>query len=175
MSSEAFVIVGRLGRPRGVSGEICITMETDFPQRFVDLREIYVRDRDRWEKRKLASSRLISGRPVVRFENVTTPEEAARLTNREVAVPKSQVVALPDDTYYVFDLIDCEVLEEGTDRFIGRVVDVERYPANDVYVIEGASGKVLRCPVVRKFVRKVDIRRRKITVLAAGLLKEEKT
>jgi 16S rRNA processing protein RimM len=173
--TEALVIVGKLGRPRGLAGEIYVTPETDFPQRFVGLKEIYVRDRDRWEKRSLISSRLISGRPALLFEDITTPEEAARLTNRALAVPRSQAVVLPDDTYYIFDLIGCDVLEEDTGRLIGRVVDVERYPANDVYVIESASGKVLRCLAVRQFVRKVDIQGRKISVLTAGLLENEKT
>jgi len=173
--SEAFVIVGKLGRPRGLTGEIYVTPETDFPQRFVGLKEIYVRDRNRWEKRSLISSRLISGRPALLFEDITTPEEAARLTNRDLAVPRSQAVALPDDTYYIFDLIGCDVLEEDTDRLIGQVVDVERYPANDVYVIKSTSGEMLRCLAVRQFVRKVDIQGRKISVLTAGLFKDEKT
>jgi len=173
--SEAFVIVGKLGRPRGLAGEIYVTPETDFPQRFVGLKEIYVKDRNRWEKRSLISSRLISGRPALLFEDITTPEEAARLTNRDLAVPRSQAVVLPDDTYFIFDLIGCEVLEEDTDRLIGQVVDVERYPANDVYVIKSTSGEMLRCLAVRQFVRKVDIQERKISVLTAGLLKEEKT
>lgn len=175
MPSEAFVIVGKLGRPRGLTGEIYVTPETDFPQRFVGLKEIYVRDRNRWEKRSLISSRLISGRPALLFEDITTPEEAARLTNRDLAVPRSQAVALPDDTYYIFDLIGCDVLEEDTDRLIGQVVDVERYPANDVYVIKSTSGEMLRCLAVRQFVRKVDIQGRKISVLTAGLFKDEKT
>lgn len=175
MPSEAFVIVGKLGRPRGLAGEIYVTPETDFPQRFVGLKEIYVKDRNRWEKRSLISSRLISGRPALLFEDITTPEEAARLTNRDLAVPRSQAVVLPDDTYFIFDLIGCEVLEEDTDRLIGQVVDVERYPANDVYVIKSTSGEMLRCLAVRQFVRKVDIQERKISVLTAGLLKEEKT
>lgn len=175
MPSEAFVIVGKLGRPRGVQGEIRVTPETDFPERFVGLKEIYVRDRNRWEKRSLISSRLISGRPVLLFEDITTPEEAARLTNRDLAVPRNQAVVLPDDTYYIFDLIGCEVLEEDTDRPIGQVVDVERYPVNDVYVIKSASGEMLRCPAVKQFIRKVDIQGRKISVLTAGLFKDEKT
>jgi 16S rRNA processing protein RimM len=171
--SEAFVIVGKLGRSRGVQGEIYVTPETDFPQRFVGLKEIYVKDRNRWEKRSLISSQLISGRPVLLFKDITTPEEAARLTNRALAVPRSQAVVLPDDTYFIFDLIGCEVLEEKTDRLIGQVVDIERYPANDVYVMKSDSGEILRCPAVKRFIRKVDIQRRKITVDTAGLLKEE--
>jgi len=157
-----------------VAGEIRVTPHTDFPWRFVGLKELYVRDHGRWEKRCLASSRLISGRPVVRFENVTTPEEAARLTNKEVAVPKNQLIALPDDTYYIFDLVGCEVQEENTNRIVGRVTDVEQCPANDVFVIRDVSGKTWRCPVVKQFVRTVDIKGGKITVLTSGLLGEGK-
>ncbi len=139
------------------------------------MKEIYIRDRDRWEKRRLVSSRLISGRPVLLFEGVTSPEEAARLTNRDLAVLRSEVVVLPKDTYYIFDLVGCEVLEQDTDCLIGQVVDVERYPVNDVYVIKSASGQMLRCPAVKQFVTKVDIQGRKISVRPAGLLKDEET
>jgi 16S rRNA processing protein RimM len=156
-----------------VNGEINVTPETDFPERFVGLEEIYVRDRQRWEKFSIVSSRLVSGRPVLHLKEITTPEQAARLTNRELAVLRSQLVALPDDTYFIFDLIGCEIIEEGSGRQVGHVAHVERCPANDVYVIEAESGKVVRCPVVRKFVKKVDVKEKRITVDTAGWLEED--
>ena len=169
------MIVGTLGRPRGVLGEMYVTPDTDFPQRFVGLKEIYISNRQRWDKFAIASSRLVSGRPVIRFETVTTPEEAARLTNRKLAVLKNQVVSLPDDTYYIFDLIGCEVREDGTDRLIGSLTDIERYPANDVYVVETTSGKLLRCPAVKQFVKQVGVKRKQIRLVTAGLFEVEKT
>jgi 16S rRNA processing protein RimM len=175
VSSDNYVIVGTLGRPRGVRGEIYVTPDTDFPQRFVGLKEIYVRYRQGWEKFAIISSRLVSGRPVIHFENITTPEEAARLTNRQVAVLKHQVVPLPRDTYYIFDLIGCEVREEGSDRVIGRIIDVECGPANDVYVIEGTAGEKMRCPVVKQFVKQVDIEKKQVTIITAGLFIEDQT
>jgi len=173
VSSETYVIVGKLGRPRGVHGEIYVTPDTDFPERFVGLKEIYVRDRQRWDKFNIISSQLISGRPVIRFEEITTPQEAARMTNRLLAVPKSQIVALPRGTYFIFDLIGCRVMEEGSNRLIGLVTEVERYPANDVYVIDTTSGKEVRCPVVKQFVKKVDMKKREITIVTTGWLEDQ--
>lgn len=167
------MIVGKLGRPRGVHGEIYVTPDTDFPERFVGLKEIYVRDRQRWDKFNIISSQLISGRPVIRFEEITTPQEAARMTNRLLAVPKSQIVALPRGTYFIFDLIGCRVMEEGSNRLIGLVTEVERYPANDVYVIDTTSGKEVRCPVVKQFVKKVDMKKREITIVTTGWLEDQ--
>ncbi|MFH1372778.1 MAG: ribosome maturation factor RimM [bacterium] len=175
MPADTFIIVGTLGRTRGVTGEMYVTLETDFPDRFVDLREIHVHDRNGWEIMRLASSRLVSGKPVIRFDNVTTREEAARLTGRQLGVPRDQVVRLPIDTYYLFDLIGCRVIEKDTGSSIGRLVDVEQYPANDVYVIEDESGKVMRCPAVRQYVTSVDIAGKKIMICSDGLIQEHES
>ena len=173
MSTDEYVIVGKLGRPRGVDGEIYVTPDTDFPHRFLGLTEIYVSDRLRWEKWEIASSRMVSGRPVIRFDKITTPQEAARLTNRKLAVLKKDVVSLPLDTYYIFDLIGCDVREEGSERLFGVVADVECCPANDVYVIESVDGKRVRCPAVKQYVRQIDVKKREITIIAVGLIEDE--
>ncbi|HWR83413.1 MAG TPA: ribosome maturation factor RimM, partial [Candidatus Deferrimicrobium sp.] len=172
-STDEFIVVGKLGRPRGVNGELHVTLATDFPERFIGLTEIFVRDKGGWEKRGLVSSRMVGGQPVLGFENVTSPEEAARLTNRELAVPRNLAVALPEGTYYIFDLIGCDVFDESSGEQIGQVADVERYPANDLYVVRAADGRQWLCPVVRHVVKSVDIKGRKIVVDRAGLLEDQ--
>jgi 16S rRNA processing protein RimM len=151
--SEEYIIVGKLGRTRGVHGEINVTPDTDFPERFEGLTEIYVQNRSVWEKLRRASAKYISGRPVLRFEGIDNPEDASRLTNRLLAVPRSDVVELPENTYFIFDLVGCRVLEEGTARVLGEVVDVEQYPANDVFVIKTVSDREVLFPAVKNLVR----------------------
>ncbi|MBU8933867.1 MAG: ribosome maturation factor RimM [candidate division Zixibacteria bacterium] len=175
MSDEEFVVVGRLGRPRGLNGEIYVTPETDFPDRFVGLKDILVRRRGDWEKIKIVSAAIVSGRPVLRFEGIRTPEDAARFTNCDVAVPKTEMVELPEGSHYIFELVGCELIEEKTGRLLGRVVDVEQYPANDAYVIETTKGKKVLFPAVKKFVREIDTEAGRITVDPAGLIENEKS
>ncbi len=172
MSKDKFVTVGRLGRTRGVNGELYIAPMTDFPDRFLDMEEILVQGPTGWEKRKVEFSHLIGGRPVIKFDGVDTPEDAARLTNRDLAVPIDELVELPKDTYYIFDLVGCEVYEDGSDRIIGEIVDVTQYPANDVYVVKTGDGKEVLVPAVKEFVRKIDLDSRKISIVAAGLFDE---
>ncbi|MEE8150006.1 MAG: ribosome maturation factor RimM, partial [candidate division Zixibacteria bacterium] len=109
---EEFVTVGRLGRPWGVKGEIFVTPLTDFPERFVNIEEIFVSSKNDWEKKKVVSSKFISGRPVLLFENINSPEQASRLTNRYLAIPKNMVRQLPEGSNYIYDLIDCQVIDE---------------------------------------------------------------
>ena len=46
MTAETqFITVGKLGRTRGVHGELWVTPVTDFPDRFLGLKEIYIDNR----------------------------------------------------------------------------------------------------------------------------------
>ena len=169
---DTYITVGKLGKARGVHGEIYVTPLTDFPERFVGLTEIYLWNNGTWRKTKLESARLVSGRPVLKFENIDSPEEASRLTNRELAVPRSQAVPLPENTYYVFDLLGCRIYTEVDGESIGEVIDVERYPANDAYVIRMNDGRQMLLPAVPQFVRQVDVLKRTILVDESGLTED---
>lgn len=170
--SDNLITVGKLGRTRGVEGEIYITPFTDFPDRFLELSEIFVKNQNDWDKMKLVSSRLIADKPVIKFENINSPEQAARLTNRLIAVPKEQLVKLPDDMFYIFELVGCKVYSESSGNFIGEIIDVEQYPANDAYLVKTVENKTIRFPAVKKFVKSVDIDNKKVVVDPAGFIDE---
>ncbi len=165
-----YVLVGKVGRPRGVDGSMFITPLTDFPSRFDGLSVLYMRNRDQWDAIQITSMRFIAKRPVMKIDGVETPEAAARLTNRDLAVLRSDVVELPEDTFFVFDLIDCKVVDEESGRVLGIIRDVEQYPAHDVYVLTLVDGVELRIPAVKQYIKQVDITARVVTVDLTGLL-----
>jgi 16S rRNA processing protein RimM len=167
--SETYILVGKLGRARGVKGDIFVTPATDFPDRFLNLREIYLEDSGAWQRRKIEASRLVSGRPVLKFAGVDSSEEAARLTNRGLAVPPDQLVELPEGVHYVFDLVGCTVYDTETDRRLGEVTDVQRYPANDVYMIKTEDGREVMLPAVARYVKEIDTKNKRIVIETAGL------
>lgn len=167
--TEKFITVGKLGKTRGVEGEIYVTPFTDFPDRFLELDEIFIQNKKNWETIKISSSRLIADRPVIKFENVNSIEDAARLTNRLLAIGADQVVELPAGMFYIFDLIGCEVFDNSDNKRLGKIVDVEQYPANDAYIIETDDKKRILFPAVKKFVLEVDVENKKVIVDPAGL------
>ena len=162
-------MVGRLGKSRGVNGEIWIVPLTDFPDRFLGLKEIYLREADGWKICTISSTRMVSGKPVMKFRGIDSKEDAARLTNRELAVTREQLVKLPDDRFYVFDLDGCRVFDRTSGELLGTVVEVRNYPANDVYVIEDNDGRTMMLPAVRAYVTEVNLAERRITIERSGL------
>jgi len=170
VTTEEFITVGQLGRPRGTAGEIYVTPLTDFPERFLNMQEIFVSSGESWSKMRIESSKIASGRPVLKFSGISNPEEASRLTSRYLAVPKSEIVKPPENSFYIFDLVGCEVYDRETDRRVGVILDVEEYPANDVYVIKTDEGKILNLAAVRQFVKSVDIENKKVVNDSSGLI-----
>lgn len=162
--------MGQLGRPRGTGGEIYVTPLTDFPQRFENMKEIYVSSGDSFSKMKIEASAFISGRPVLKFAGINTPEDASRLTNRYLAVLRNEVVKPPENSFYIFDLVGSEVFDETTGQKVGTISDVEEYPANDVYVIANGEGKKLYLAAVKQFVKSVDIESKKVVIDSSGLI-----
>ncbi|MEK7774758.1 MAG: ribosome maturation factor RimM [Candidatus Zixiibacteriota bacterium] len=174
MIEEDIVVIGTLGKPRGVHGEILVQPLTDFPERFVKMKEVMISTRNgSWETVKIEQSHLVSGRPVLKLSGIETPEAAARLTNRQLAVHRSDVVKLPKGRFYIFDVVGCLAFDDLSGELIGEVVDVITAPANDAYAIRTADGRTLLAAAVSTIVRSVDTTARKIIVNSGGLFDEQ--
>jgi 16S rRNA processing protein RimM len=141
------VLVGRVGRPHGVDGAFVVERASEDPGRFAVGAELLVDG----SPARVVDSRQVGGRR--RAIKLDRPvERGAELTVRRDALP-----ALPDDSYYVADLIGMEVLDEHG-RSAGVVRDVLPGPANDVLELDG--GRLL--PLVEDCVREVDLAGRRI-------------
>ena len=61
---------------------------------------------------------------------------------------------LPRGRYFVHQIVGLTVLDQHS-AVVGRVRDVLKLPAHDVYVVE-REGRELMIPAVREFVRGID-------------------
>ena len=83
---------------------------------------------------------------------------------------------LPEDTFYVRDLIGCKVFNAETGAEIGTIADVLQNSAQDIYVIKTASGKDAMIPAVGDFVDEVNVEEKYVKVkLIPGLIDDEGT
>jgi 16S rRNA processing protein RimM len=167
------ITLAKILRPRGLRGEVAAEILTDFPERLPKLREVWlaggrnaprrVRVRRCW----LSNSR--GGQAIFHFEGVDTVDAASSLRGMEIQVPIEERARLGDGSYYVSDLLGCEVWEAGASAALGTVRDVEFPGGAPLLAIETSDGEVL-IPLTAEFCLHIDVKAKRIEVaLPEGL------
>ena len=83
---------------------------------------------------------------------------------------------LPENTWFIEDLLGCKVVEDGTDTVYGSITDVQKYPANDVWTVNEPSGKEVLVPAIKDVVVSADIENKTVYIKALkGLFSGEES
>ena len=165
--------IGEVVSPFGRVGEVKVRLETDFPERFARLKSVCLRSAGGASNLyTVEASRYHKNQILLKLKDVETIDDAEKLRNTFVQIHPQDAIALPENEYYIHDLIHCEVVtEEG--RLLGKISDVLRGSANDVYVVGKGKEEIL-LPAVRDVVKKVDLSLKRVVVfLTPGLVPDE--
>lgn len=166
--TDDLILIGRVARAHGNKGQVIVNPDTDFAEdRFAVGATVLVGDRA--EPRTVTSARFHQGRPVIGLGGVETMDDAEALAGAELRVPASSLAALPDGTYYRYELVGCEV-QDTDGRIIGEVAAVEGPMDMSRLVINAPHGEVL-IPLVAHICVEVAPAEKRIRVKAPeGLL-----
>ena len=114
-----WVTVALLGKTRGNRGELTAFSLSSKPERFENLREVYLFGSG--ERYEVEETWFHLRTLIFKFRGVDTISDAEKLVGAEVRVPLSQRAPLDAGEYYESDLIGCEVFERSTGESLGRV------------------------------------------------------
>jgi 16S rRNA processing protein RimM len=142
------VRVGRVGRPHGLEGAFVVEEASVEPERFAVGATVSVDG----EPAVVVERKKAGGRLVLRFDR-----EVRR--GQVLTVSRAALDDLPEDEYYVADLVGLEVFEEGG-RLLGRVVEIAPGVANDVLELDTG----LALPMVEDCVVSVDRDAGRVTI-----------
>lgn len=174
---SANLTVARVLRPHGRRGEVACEILTDFPNRLKTLRHVELWDGDSAPRRVTVLSCWLSksrgGQAIFHFEGSQSITDAEKLVGLEVQIPLAHRMKLPSGTYYVADLVGCEV-RSRSGVTLGNVVDVqftgEEIAGTPILVLDSSRGELL-IPLAQEICTSVDIVSRRIDVsLPEGLL-----
>ena len=164
--------LARVVRTHGIRGEVAATILTDFPERLTKLREVWLSD-GRTEPRRaeilkcrLSPSR--GGHAIFHFAGVDSMNAAEKLRGLEVQVPLSTRTKLPASSYYISELVGCEVWERV--EKLGVVKDVQQV-GTPVLSIDTPNGELL-VPLAQEICTKIDTAARRIEVTLPEGLRE---
>ncbi len=153
-----WVRVARVLRPHGLGGELTVELLGGERGRLLPGMDM----RGPQGEVRLESVRGDGKQLICRFSGIADRDAAANLSGGYLEVEASELRPLPPGEFFHFQLIGLEV-EDPEGRRRGELVDVEPYPAHDVYVVRTPAAE-LRVPAVREAVLGIDLERRRITV-----------
>jgi 16S rRNA processing protein RimM len=138
------VIVGRIGRPHGIRGEVVIGVRTDEPDLRFTVGAVLDVERtptaETGSQLTVAVTRWHSGQLLVAFAGITDRTAAAELTGSWLSVDTSQLPAPQDpDEFRDHELIGLSVRTAAGDQ-VGVVSDVLHY-GQDLLVVRRAPAE----------------------------------
>jgi len=156
-----YLAIGKLRRAHGIKGEILMEVITEFPERITPDKDVHIGSDHK--KHKIIGCRNHAKGLIITIENVTSRSEAEKLQNKMVHISSTDILDLPEDTYYHHQLIGLTIFDEENNE-IGILTEILETGANDVYVISSTEGKELLLPAIKSVIKNISPEMGKIIV-----------
>lgn len=157
--------IGKIVNAVALKGEVKVYTYSD-PARYKEISEIYVEN----EPHKIQNVRFQGNTVILKLAGIDDRNAAEACKNKDIYITEDELPQLPEDTYYIRDLIGMDVVSEDG-KVSGTLSDIITGTAQDLYEVKLENGKELLIPGVGEFILDININERKITVkLPEGLL-----
>ncbi len=154
---EDLIAVGKIVNTHGHKGDVKVIPLTDNPERLEELKKVIISNGNNLKEFNITSVRYHKNFAILAFAEIENMNEAEKLKESLMLIPKNEAKKLPEGSYYIFDIIGLEV--KSTDgRRLGKIVDVFQTGANDVYDVEDQeSGKHYLIPAIKQIVKNISL------------------
>ena len=155
MNKEDCFYLGKIVSKFSFKGEVLVKLDTDDPESFLEMESVFI-DMNKnlipffIEKSSLQKSNLLR----LKFEEITSEEDADRILKKELYLPLSFLPELKDDQFYFHEVIGFKV----TDKLFGEIgvlKGVNDSTPQALFEIE-RDGKEILVPVNDDFIDKLD-------------------
>lgn len=147
------ILIGKITAASGVRGEVRVYSYAEKPDRFSKLKQVFVGG----TPYELEHAGMRGGMVVLKLAGVDTRDMAERLRGRSVEMDASELEPLPENQYYIRDLIGLRAVDDETGVPLGTVADVLTDRPQDIYVVKRDDGRECLVPGVAAFVRNIDL------------------
>jgi len=167
-----FLEVGQIVNYYGIKGFFKVVPFTDDITRFDDLKTIYIERNKKLEEKEIEEVKYHKHLVLLKLKGIDDINETEQYKNCIIKIERKDAVELPENTYFIADMIGIEVYTEQNE-LLGTLVDIFPTGSNDVYVVKNELGKQILLPAIGDVIKNVNINDKKMTVkLIPGLVQE---
>lgn len=149
---KKYLEIGKVTGTRGLKGELRVEPWCDSPDILAGLKKIYINDR----ALNILSARVQKSMVIMTLEGINDIDEAEKLRNTIINIDRNDL-KLEKGQYFIQDLIGLKVIDADNDNLYGKITDVLKTGANDVYQVTGENNKNYLVPVIQDVVLEVNI------------------
>ena len=157
-----YIEIGEVLRPHGIQGMVKVRPETDAPERFLALAQVWLSQGQGYRTAKVSEASVHDGFVYLRLDGAATRDDAEKQRGLILYVDRANARPLDKDEWFICDLIGCKVSTDQGET-IGEVTDVMQPGPNDVFVIRTPRGEAL-VPVLKSVIVSVDVENRSIVL-----------
>jgi len=158
--------IGKIVNAVGLKGEVKVYNYSDYKERFEEIDTVFVEDK----KYTIMNARYMKDVAILKLEGVEDRNGAEALKDKDLYITEEMLRILPEDTYYIKDLIGIKVMDSNGE-YVGIISDVLKNSAQDLYEIELENKKKFLLPAVEEFVLNINMEEKTMKVnLIDGLL-----
>ncbi|MBP7254279.1 MAG: phenylalanine--tRNA ligase subunit alpha [Negativicutes bacterium] len=153
------VVIGKISAPHGVRGEVRIVPLTDFPERFENLKTVFLEDDSKME---LESVKFSNKFIIAKFKNINSRNDIEIFNGKLLMLNRSDIPSLPEGEYYNFDMLNF----------------AQDHPARDMqdtYYTKIAPNVILRSQTTNAQARTLEVVKPPIRVIDPGRVYRNET
>lgn len=150
---KQFLEIGKVNNTHGLKGEIKLSMWCDGIDYLKQLNTVYLDDKGN-KSLTLLSARQQKNIAILKFEEITTVEQAETLKNKVLYCNRDDAT-IDEDAHYLADIIGCYMVDADTEEEYGKIVDVLNYGASDIYDVE-SWGKHTLVPAIPEIIKEIN-------------------
>lgn len=165
MIKDQIIIIGRIGSPYGIEGDLRLFLFTNPPEKAIDYKNWLIKkeNHNSWLELSDEAVYQMGEKYLIHLEGVDSPEEAKTFVNAEIGVRRSELEKPNEDEFYWADLIGLTV-KNAQNEIFGVVTELfETAGANDVLVVKNNNGERL-IPFVGYYILDIDFQKKLILV-----------
>ncbi len=151
---KQFLDSGKIVSTHGIKGEVRIEPWCDSPEFLCAFKKLYLDENGQTFIE--VKSRPHKNITLAKIKGIDTIEAAEKFRGKVVYINR-QDITLEDGVNFVQDLIGLEVKDAENGTVYGKITDVLRTGANDVYEITDSNNKKYLAPVIDEVVEEISV------------------
>lgn len=149
-----YLEAGKIVGTHGVKGELRVQPWCDSAEFLAGFRTLYAEKGA--QRLEVVSARVHKTLLLLKLKGIDTPEQGDAARGKILYIDRGDV-SLADGQYFIQDLISLDVFDADSFIYYGKLTEVMRTGANDVYQITSESKKNYLIPAIPDVIQEINL------------------